>query len=195
MGLSNRQEKIAALSENELVEAIQSGAGDETAAAAAGELFGRYHRRVYAFCLSCLESHEKALDASQDTLLAAYEKIDSFAGHSKFSSWIFAIARNRCLNLIRSEGCRREEDQELEGLRDDSILQDMELVEKEDEERILALIVDNLEPVEQKALWLRCFEKVPVDEITRMLKIDTVSGARALLQKARRKLRAAMDGR
>jgi DNA-directed RNA polymerase specialized sigma24 family protein len=41
-------------------------------------------------------------------------------------------------------------------------------------------------------LWLRCFEKVPVDEITRMLGITEASGARGVLQRARRRLRAAL---
>ena len=46
---------------------------------------------------------------------------------------------------------------------------------------------------EQKAIWLRCFERVPIDEITRLLGIEASTGARGVLQRARRKLRTALD--
>ena len=45
---------------------------------------------------------------------------------------------------------------------------------------------------EQEAIYLRCFERLPVDEITSLLSITGASGARGLLQSARRKLRAAL---
>ena len=71
---------------------------------------------------------------------------------------------------------------------------DRQLEQREDEERMLGIIKEVLEPVEQRAIWLRCFEKVPVEEITRLLGIESASGARAVLQKARRKLRTALNG-
>ena len=52
-------------------------------------------------------------------------------------------------------------------------------------------IRDELEPQEQEALWLRCFEGLSVDAITEVLAVREASGARAVLQRARRKLRAA----
>jgi DNA-directed RNA polymerase specialized sigma24 family protein len=51
----------------------------------------------------------------------------------------------------------------------------------------------HLAPLEQEALWLRCVERMPVDEITRVLGIEGSTGARAVLQSARRKLRAVLD--
>ena len=58
--------------------------------------------------------------------------------------------------------------------------------------RIYALIRSALEPEEQKVIWLRCFDRMPVEEITRVLGIESASGARSVLQRARRKLRAAL---
>jgi RNA polymerase sigma factor (sigma-70 family) len=70
-----------------------------------------------------------------------------------------------------------------------------QLEEREDEKRILALIRSKLEPNEQRVIWLRCFERMPVDEITRVLGLESASGARGLLQKARRRLRNALRER
>jgi DNA-directed RNA polymerase specialized sigma24 family protein len=68
------------------------------------------------------------------------------------------------------------------------------LLEGEEDDRVLLdLIKEALEPQQQEVLWLRCFERMPVDEITRMLGITASSGARGVLQSARRKLRAALE--
>ena len=63
-----------------------------------------------------------------------------------------------------------------------------------DRERVFAAMREHLEPVEQMALWLRAYEGASVQHITRMLKLDGASGARGVLQTARRKLRAALGG-
>ena len=56
------------------------------------------------------------------------------------------------------------------------------------------LTLYNLEPNERLALWLRAEEEMSVAELTRVLGLENATGARALLQTARRKLRAALDG-
>jgi DNA-directed RNA polymerase specialized sigma24 family protein len=58
-----------------------------------------------------------------------------------------------------------------------------------------ALLRESLSPVEQQAIWLRCFERLPVDEVTRLLGLTTASGARSVLQSAREKLRRALARR
>jgi len=66
------------------------------------------------------------------------------------------------------------------------------LEDKLTEAALLELIEQHLEPVEQKALWLRCMERLSVNAITTLLEIRENSGARAVLQRARRKLRVAL---
>jgi DNA-directed RNA polymerase specialized sigma24 family protein len=55
------------------------------------------------------------------------------------------------------------------------------------------LIRRTLDELEQRALWMRCVERLSIDEITEKMGIADRSGARALLQRARRKLARAMD--
>jgi DNA-directed RNA polymerase specialized sigma24 family protein len=70
---------------------------------------------------------------------------------------------------------------------------DRELEERLDEAALLDLIAGHLTQQEQDALWLRCMERMSVEEITRLLDIQEQSGARAVLQRARRRLRAALE--
>ena len=158
---------------------------------AASVLLERHQERVYIWCLRLVRDHATALELAQETLVNAYRGLESFEGRSGFSSWLFSIARNRCLSALRRPSPFMDE----EGL--DEVVDPRPGPEERhearaDEETVLDLVRRHLDPVEQEALWLRCYEGLPVDEITRLLGLDAASGARALLQRARRKLRAAL---
>jgi len=160
--------------------------------AAASAVLGRYQNALYLWCIRYVRDHERALDMVQDTMLSAFERMGSFAGRARFSSWLFAIARNRCLNAIRRVRLFEDDDDAVNLAVDPGSAPDRQIVESEDEARVLRLMREALEPIEQRALSLRCFERLPVDEITRILDVEAGTGARAVLQTARRKLRAAL---
>ena len=179
--------------DEDLVRLVNIGRDTATGRAAATELLGRYRRPIYVWCYRYVGDHEHALDLSQDVLMRAWQSLGTFAGRSKFSSWLFAIARNSCLNQVRRVKLFGDDEAELDRVSDGRSNPAQELIESEDENRLMGLIRTTLEPQEQRALWLRCFERLPVTQITQILDIDSESGARGLLQKARRKLKAAIE--
>jgi RNA polymerase sigma-70 factor (ECF subfamily) len=163
--------------------------------AAVSILLGRYQRRVYVWCHRYVRDPERALELAQEVLLRAYRSLGSFQGRSRFGSWLFAIARNRCLNEIAAPSLLRDDDVDLDTLPASDGTPERMLEELQDEEALRRLLADTLEPEEREALWLRCFERLPVEEITVVMRLDNATGARGLLQRARRKLRAALDRR
>ena len=174
---------------------IAQGEGDAARRrAAATELLTRYRDAVYLWCFRYTRDPERALDLSQDVLATVWEKIGTFEGRSKFSSWLFSVTRNRCIDASRRVDLLADEF-ELGEIRDPSPLPDAMLEEGHDEDWLLRTIRTELEPQEQQAIWLRCVERMPVDDVTRILGLDGASGARAVLQRARRKLRAALERR
>lgn len=179
--------------DKDLVRLVNSGRDTAVGRAAATELLGRYRRPVYVWCYRYVGDHEHALDLSQDVLMRAWQSLESFAGRSEFSSWLFAIARNSCLNEVRRVRLFGDDEPDFDRVTDGQSNPAREMEENEGEERLIGMIGATLDPLEQKALWLRCFERLPVDEITQILEIESVSGARGLLQKARRKLKAAIE--
>ncbi len=162
---------------------------------AASILFGRYRRRVHVWCHRYVRDPEKALDLAQDVLLNAYRTLGTFSERARFSSWLFAIARNRCLNELRRPAVFAGEEIDLDQMVDPGIDQAERLIQKLDEEAVLRLIQECLNEEEQEVLWLRCFERMPIDMITETLRIRQASGARGVLQRARRNLRAALAAR
>ncbi len=182
-------------SDEQLVALAQGAATVAQRQEAASRLLERYRDRVYIWCLKHLRDHESALDAAQEVLISAYRNLASFGGRARFSSWIFAIARNRCLSELRRPPIAIDADADCDRIPATTGNPEQLLLEQQGEEALLRLITEQLDPIEQEALWLRCNEQMPVDVITVTLGIVETSGARAVLQRARRKLRNALARR
>ncbi len=182
-------------SDLELVRAAQRDPASVGGRAAAGELFARYRVRAYVWCHRVVRDHDTALDLAQDALLSAYRALPGFDARAQFSSWLFAIVRNRCLTSLRTRILVRDESVDPDALLADGgdPLDHVAVLEEQD--AVLEAIMAKLEPMERNALWLRAIERMPVDEITRRLGIAGASGARGVLQSARRKLRAHLEAR
>ena len=69
-----------------------------------GELVRSMEARVFRMAMQILRNQEEAEDAMQDGLLKAYEKLGSFTGMSRFSTWATRIVINECLMRLRSRG-------------------------------------------------------------------------------------------
>jgi RNA polymerase sigma-70 factor (ECF subfamily) len=84
-------------------------AGDEDAFR---ELVDAHRRELQLHCYRLLGSAHDAEDAVQETLLSAWQGLARFEGRSSFRTWLYRIATNRCLNMLRSSTRRpRVEDQ------------------------------------------------------------------------------------
>ena len=83
------------LDDTALVEAAIAG---DTAAF--DVLVTRHRRSVYQVCYRFVNHHEDAADLTQDTFVRAWKALGSFRGQARFSTWIYRIAVNVCLNRV-----------------------------------------------------------------------------------------------
>lgn len=65
-------------------------------------LFDRYYSRVFVFVIRRVEDRELAREIASDVFLEIWGSAAHFRGESKISSWIFGIARFKCLEAIRN---------------------------------------------------------------------------------------------
>ena len=63
-------------------------------------LVERHRRQVYQVCYRFVGNHEDASDLAQDVFIRAYRALRSFRGTSAFSTWLYRIAVNVCLNRV-----------------------------------------------------------------------------------------------
>lgn len=179
-------------SDRELLSLWQHAPGTSGARPAAAELLGRYRQRIYLWCRRYVREPEQALDLAQDVLLTAFEHLDALPAGTCFGAWLYTVTRNRCLVEIRRRRVRTVAPVDPDTMPAATKDPEEQLMEDLAEDRFLDLIHRVLDPEEQEAVSLRCFEKLPVDQVTALLGLTSATGARGVLQRARRKLRAEM---
>lgn len=69
--------------------------------AAFESLVTAYERRVYSLALRSTGSEADAADITQEVFLRAYRSLDTFRGESGFSTWLYRITVNLCVDLAR----------------------------------------------------------------------------------------------
>jgi RNA polymerase sigma-70 factor (ECF subfamily) len=147
---------------------------------------------IYAVCLRHMGDPERARELAQETLLVAWRRLPGFEGRSTFRTWLYAIARNLCWRALRKKRDALVDDHVLDavGAQSASVVR---LLRREERGELVRAAVATLDPAEQQALWLRYGEDLPVPVVTELLDVPGKSGARALLQRSRRKLALAIE--
>jgi RNA polymerase sigma-70 factor (ECF subfamily) len=93
-------------SDREVRALSRARAGDESAFQ---ELVAPYRRELHLHCYRILGSLQDAEDTVQETLLAAWRGLAGFEERASLRSWLYRIATNRCLNLLRDRKRRPQE--------------------------------------------------------------------------------------
>lgn len=57
--------------------------------------------RVWGVCLNIAGNHHDAEDAFQDSMIAAWQNLDRFRGEAKFGTWIYRVAANTAVSVVR----------------------------------------------------------------------------------------------
>ena len=88
--------RMTCLYDEHLISLIQQGDMDAMA-----EIYQRYHPMVRDKCLSFTKNIEQAKDLAHDVMIKVMDKINSFKGESKFSTWLYAITLNYCIDHVK----------------------------------------------------------------------------------------------
>lgn len=67
-------------------------------------LFDEYYQRLYRYTLSLLHAPAEADDATQETLVRAYRRLESLQDWNALTTWLYRIATHICLDRIRQRG-------------------------------------------------------------------------------------------
>jgi RNA polymerase sigma factor (sigma-70 family) len=113
-------------------------------------LYRRYAGKVYSKCISILKDDTLAQDAMQDIFTKIFLNLSKFGEKSQFSTWVYSIAYNYCIDFLR----RKKKERDL--FADESHAQNAgEIAEEDNNESILEIEATKLE---------RIFEDLPSDD-------------------------------
>jgi len=175
------------------VERARSGDSD-----AFRQLVEQHSRAVFRLAFRMTGNEEDAEDVVQETFLRAYKQLDKYEARSSFSTWLYRIASNYSLDLIRMR--KRHEDKRERGTAEDrDILQtipvdspgpDRIMYGTQVQERVNEAL-NELSPQERTAFILRHFEGLSIEEIGSTLGTGTNATKHSIfraVQKLRRSL-------
>ena len=127
-------------------------------------LYDRHHRPLLAFCKHMLGSREDAEDALQYTFMAAYRELRRSGPPAAIRPWLFVVARNRCISVLRA----RREDPRADVPEDATDHLASEVAAREELRAVLAGVA-RLPDDQRAALVLTELGGVSHDEIARIL--------------------------
>jgi len=182
---------VERLADENLISNIQAGDTD-----AFEEIVTKYEKQIYNLALRYSGNPDDALDISQDVFLRVYKNIHTFKGQSKFSTWLYQIATNICIDHCRKNSKKKEssilyfdengEEQEIEF--PDISYAPEQVFEQQEIQEELTRCIDLLGDEHRLILTLRDIEGLTYQEIGIILSMEQGT-VKSRLFRAREKLR------
>jgi RNA polymerase sigma-70 factor (ECF subfamily) len=125
--------------------------------------------RVFAICMGVIRSRDLALEATQETFITLYRKLDRFDGKSAFSTWLYRVTTNTCYDVLRRAKRHLAEPlPEYHDPADSGAQDDLDAVElRPDLRDALAAIPEEF----RAAVVLSDLEGLPVAEVAEILEV------------------------
>ena len=154
------------------------------------DLYERYARQIYSYCLHQLGNREEAEDATQSTFLNAFRGFKRGVDPEFESAWLYKIAQNVCLTRQRSSSRRRK----VETPGDLEAMQDYVPAPQADSDELIRLpeALDAMPEQQRRALLLREWQGLSYKEIGEELDLSQAA-VETLLFRARRSLAAGLS--
>ena len=157
------------------------------------QIVKRYEKQVYNTAFGIVGNREDAQDITQDVFLTIWNKIGQFKFRSKFSTWIYQIAKNQSLNLKNLKKRRQTDATEIDDSQtwvpvDEQTPETTLLVNEQ--QKLLLRALDNLKEKHRTILVLREMEALSYDDISKVLGCS-IGRVKSRLHEARLALRKA----
>lgn len=155
-------------------------------------LVQRYQESLVHFLRRILSSDEDVFDCAQDAFLAAYRSLNRYSKEYPFRAWLYAIARNKALDLLRK---RRKE---VLMAPDESMIDPQPSPEEamlvKEQAEILSEVLHELPEQYAQALYLRYQQELSYKEIAIVLGVP-VSRVKTYIHRGKEKLRQNLERR
>jgi len=164
---------------NDLIIVEKAVNGDQKAYA---ELLDRYKDAIYFMLLKMVNNKSDAEDLTIEAFGKAFKNIHQYTPNFAFSTWLFKIATNNCIDFIRKKKANLisidQQTEDYEGLSSSpasnlqsSVLDPEEMLIKEQNIKLIQGLVSKLKPRYRKLIELRYFREFSYEEIADELEL------------------------
>jgi len=172
------------MSDEQLIEEIVSGNH-----AAFKSLMEKYQLQVFRTVMGFVHTKEDAEEVTQDIFVRVYQSLSSFQNESEFSTWLYRITINMCLNFLRRSRKNRLQ-QSLETIfslrsEEKTPLEELESAERD---RRIRMAIDSLPEKQRMAFILSRYEELPQKKIAAIMN-RSEGAVEQLLQRAKENLK------
>ncbi len=153
------------------------------------ELYERYADKVYRKCLTLVKDSARAEDFTHDIFLKLIFKLGSFKEEARFSTWLYSITYNYCMDQLRVNKKRGETnlEEELE-VADEDVDVSVLIEERDTDARRLHRAIDHLSTEERSILMMKYLDDLSIRDIASVFRI-TESAVKMRLLRSRENLR------
>ncbi len=164
------------------------------------QLVVKYQTQVYNLCLRMTGNPEDAADMTQETFLKAWRNLEGFHGEAAFSTWLYRLASNACLDYLRSVKRRPvlpltvsddDGEEQTVDIADSTSSPEEALISKEERE-LLQEAMSSLDPEQRQILTLRVVNDLSYTEIAQVLSLKEGT-VKSRLARARNNLRKKLE--
>lgn len=159
-------------------------------------LVDRYKDLVFTLTIRMLKNREEAEEVSQDTFIKVFKSLGKFKGDSKFSTWIYRVAYNTCLDRIKKNK-RQLKEVSIDEFTEHQIKtmdNALDTLEKHEQEKAIQECLQQLPSEDSFLLTLFYFEDLTLEEISKIVNIE-VNNVKVKLFRSRKKLASILKQR
>jgi len=152
-------------------------------------LVEKYKHMVYTLTIRIVKNREEAEEISQDVFVKAYEKLNSFKGESKFSTWIYKVAYYASLDSIKRTK-RQLNSENIETINEidfENVQNALQYLQDKERKEIINDALLKLSEEERIILTLFYFEELSIKEISKVVNLS-IDNIKIKLFRSRKKL-------
>ena len=152
-------------------------------------LINKYKDMAYTLAIKIVKNHEDAEEVAQDSFLKAYEKLDSFKGNSKFSTWLYTIVYRNSITKIRKKKVATSDIDEyvMDNYSEGHEFPQLEAIKNGEQQKYVREAIDRLPEKDALLITLFYMNESSVEEIEQITNL-TQSNIKVKLFRARKKL-------
>lgn len=153
------------------------------------DLVNAHKNVVFSLALRTLTNKQEAEEIAQDVFIKVFKSIQNFKGDSKFSTWLYRITYNCCLDHVRSKRKKFIEipvDERPMDFLDDT-KNALAMMQKDEKKKRILACLNALSPEDSAILTLYYFEEKNLNEVAKILDCKANS-AKVRLHRARKRL-------